>query len=447
MIGLIALQRSMSPKRRRTVRDNRLLSAAPSVPSVITDAAPSATPPTEPSAHRMTALERRASGWLASIYALRMLGLFLVLPVFALEARHYPGGDNPAWVGLAMGIYGLTQALLQLPLGAASDRWGRKRVIVAGLAVFALGSALAAAADTLALLTVGRALQGAGAVSAAVTALLADFTRDTVRTKAMALVGASIGGTFALSLLLAPVLGAAVGLKGLLALTAVLALLGMAVVLWAVPAEPPRIPSSERPAFWAGLRQVLTDRALLRLNAGVFVLHAVLLAMWLHLPSLLSTAGLPAAQHAWVYLPAVLVSFAVMGGVLFPLERRGLLRPVFLAAIGLLLLVQGALIWAAQGQPSVLGLGLTLTVFFIGFNILEASQPSLASRLAPPAARGTTMGVYNTLQSMGFFVGGSAGGLLLSQGGPVALYAACALGLALWLALAWRMPAGGPRRA
>jgi MFS family permease len=400
-----------------------------------------------PESHRMTALERRASGWLASIYALRMLGLFIVLPVFALQARHYPGGDDPVWVGLAMGIYGLTQALLQLPLGAASDAWGRKRVIVAGLAVFAVGSALAAIADTLALLTLGRALQGAGAVSAAVTALLADFTRDSVRTKAMAMVGASIGATFALSLLLAPLLGAAMGLDGLFALTAVLAMLGMAVVMWLVPPEPPRPAQVEPAPFWAGLRRVLADRALVRLNVGVFVLHAVLLAMWLHVPVMLGAAGLPAAQHAWVYLPAVLLSFAVMGAVLFPLERRGHLRAVFLAAIGLLLVVQMALAWAAQSQPSVALLAAVLTVFFVGFNVLEATQPSLASRLAPATLRGTTMGVYNTLQSLGFFVGGSAGGWLLARGGPLVLYGACAFGLALWLVLAWGMSGAPTRRA
>ena len=186
----------------------------------------------------MTPLERRASASLASIFALRMLGLFLVLPVFALEARKYPGGDDPLLLGLAMGIYGLTQGLLQLPFGMASDRFGRKRVIVLGLLVFAAGSFWAAAATDLTQLLIGRSLQGAGAVSAAVTALLADLTRDAVRTKAMAMVGASIGLMFALSLLLAPALSALVGLSGLFALTGGLALLGVAVVIWGAPDAP-----------------------------------------------------------------------------------------------------------------------------------------------------------------------------------------------------------------
>lgn len=224
----------------------------------------------------MTALERRSSVSLALIFALRMLGLFLVLPVFALEARKYPGGDDPALVGLAMGIYGLTQAVLQLPLGIASDRFGRKRVIVLGLLVFAAGSLLAALADSLTGLLLGRALQGAGAVSAAVTALLADQTRDAVRTKAMALVGGSIGLMFAVALVLAPVLTAQIGLAGLFGLTCALALAGVAVVVWWVPPEPARHQNAPR----GRLAEVWTQPDLLRLNLGVFVLHTVQLSMW-----------------------------------------------------------------------------------------------------------------------------------------------------------------------
>ena len=384
----------------------------------------------------MTADERRASASLASIFALRMLGLFLVLPVFALEAARLPGGDDPALVGLAMGLYGLTQAFLQVPLGMASDRWGRKPVILAGLAVFALGSALAAWAPSVHWLAAGRALQGAGAISAAVTAFLADVTRDSVRTKAMAIVGASIALMFALSLLVAPPLAALIGLGGLFSVTAALALAGMAVVAWVAPAEPARHVAAAR----GGLREVLRDPALLRLNLGVFVLHAVQLAMWMAVPALLVAAGLPAARHWQIYLPAVLVSLLVMGGLLFRLERQGYLRAVFLSAIGLLLLVQLGL-WLASGAPSLGALAALLTLFFLGFNTLEASQPSLASRLAPAAHRGTAMGVYNTLQSLGFFAGGALGGWLIRAHGAAGIFAACAGLCLLWLALAWAMPA------
>lgn len=387
----------------------------------------------------MTPLERRASGSLATIFAMRMLGLFLVLPVFALEAARYPGGDDPACVGLAMGIYGLTQGLLQIPFGMASDRFGRKRVIIIGLLVFAAGSLLAAVATSLTGLIVGRSLQGAGAVSAAVTALLADQTRDEVRTKAMALVGASIGLMFALSLVLAPLLAAAVGLAGLFWLTAVLALAGVAVVLWWTPPEPLQHKNQPR----GRLADVLRHPALLRLDFGVFVLHAVQLAMWVAIPALLVQAGLPKGDHWWVYLPAVLGSFFVMGATLFPLERKGYLRAVFLSAVGLITLVQLGLLMVA-GQPGIASLAVLLFVFFCGFNVLEASQPSMASRVAPPHARGAALGVYNTLQSLGFFVGGALGGWLAKNHGPTGVFAVCAGLMLLWLLVAWPMRAPAP---
>lgn len=391
----------------------------------------------------MSGPERRASFSLAFVYAMRMLGLFLVLPVFALEAPHYPGGDDPALVGLAMGVYGLTQGLLQLPFGMVSDRLGRKRLIVFGLLVFAGGSMLAASADTLAWLIVGRCLQGAGAVSAVVTALLADLTRDSVRTKAMALVGASIGLMFALSLVLAPALAAWAGLPGLFALTAALALVAVAVVLWAVPVEPPRLARPPR----GSLRAVLTHGPTLRLNFGVFVLHGVMLAMWVSVPGMLVEAGLVKSRHWWIYLPTVTASFFVMSATLFPLERRGYLRAVFLGAVGLIGLAYLGLAGVAALQashPGAVGLGvlaLLLFLFFCASNVLEASQPSIASRAAPADARGAALGFYNTLQSLGFFAGGLAGGALLKAGGPASLFLACAAATGLWLAVAWPMDA------
>ena len=336
-----------------------------------------------------------------------------------------------------MGIYGLTQGFLQLPFGMASDRLGRKRVIVFGLLVFAIGSLVAAAATNLNGLLVGRALQGAGAVSAAVTALLADLTRDEVRTKAMALVGASIGLMFALSLVLAPLLVAAIGLSGLFVLTAALAFGGVVTVLWGVPPEP----SEHRHLPRGKLSEVLTHSGLLRLDFGVFMLHAVQLAMWVAVPALLVQAGLSKDHHWWIYLPAVLASFFVMGGTLFPMERRGYLRAVFLSAIGLIALVQVGLLFLAGGVPTVTALGLLMFVFFCGFNILEASQPSMASRIAPPHARGAALGVYNTLQSLGFFGGGLVGGLLVKVYGPQGLFGVCAGATLLWLAVAWPMRA------
>ncbi len=383
----------------------------------------------------MLPLERRATFSLASIFALRMLGLFLVLPVFALEARKLPGGDDVQLVGLAMGIYGLTQGVLQIPFGLASDRFGRKRVMVLGLAIFALGSMLAAWAPTLAWLVAGRAVQGAGAISAAVTALIADQTRDVVRTKAMALVGASISLVFALSLVLSPLLNAQVGLHGLFFITGALASAGIAVVLWWVPPEPAVHAAPGR----EGLRQVLRDGALLRLDLGAFVLHAVQFAMWMALPAMLVQAGLDKAEHWHIYLPAVLGSFFVMGATLFPLEKRGYFRAVFLAAIALIGLVQLGLLYGATHTPPLAMLALLMFAFFCGFNVLEASQPSMASRLAPAHSRGAALGVYNTLQSLGFFAGGALGGWMIGHFGAGGLFAACAALMALWLAVAWGM--------
>jgi len=386
----------------------------------------------------MTSLERRASASLASIFALRMLGLFLVLPVFALEARKYPGGDDPAMLGLAMGIYGLSQGLLQLPFGMASDRFGRKRIIVLGLIIFALGSFWAAAATDLTGLLLGRSLQGAGAVSAAVTALLADLTRDEVRTKAMALVGASIGLTFAFSLVVAPVLASAIGLSGLFGLTGVLALVGVAVVIGVVPRAPDLIVRKGRGSLALVLRHV----GLLRLNGGVFILHAVQLAMWVAVPAMLVQSGLAQDHHWQVYLPALLASFVIMGGV-FAMERRGHLKKVFLAAIALIALVQLGFFWQSVSAPHWGLLWGLLFVFFTGFNVLEATQPSLASRMAPAELRGTAMGVYNTLQSLGFFVGGWLGGWLAKSYGSPVLFLACAVAMLLWCALAWPMQLPG----
>jgi MFS family permease len=366
-----------------------------------------------------------------------MLGLFLVLPVFALEARRYPGGDDPALVGMAMGVYGLTQGMLQIPFGIASDRWGRKPVMVFGLLVFALGSALAAWAPSLEWLIFGRAVQGAGAISAAVTALLADQTRDVVRTKAMALVGASIGLMFALSLVLSPLLAGFIGLSGLFALTCGLALGGIAVVVWWVPAAPTVRVDQAR----GGLLKVLRTPALLRLDFGVFVLHAVQLAMWVAVPAMLVQAGLVRDAHWQVYLPAVMASFFVMGATLFPLEKRGYLRAVFLSAIGLIGVVQLTLASFAAGDPGIGAMGFVLFLFFCGFNVLEASQPSLASKAAPASSRGAALGVYNTLQSLGFFAGGAIGGWLLKTSGAPTLFLACGSAMLAWLCVAWRMEA------
>jgi MFS family permease len=391
----------------------------------------------------MTRFELRASASLAAVFALRMLGLFLILPVFAVHARGLPGGENAMLVGLALGVYGLTQAMLQLPFGMASDRFGRKPVIIAGLLVFAVGSFVAAAADTVWLAIVGRALQGAGAISAAVTALIADATRESQRTKAMAMVGGSIGVTFALSLVLAPLLYGAIGMGGIFALTGVLALGAIAVVRWVTPESPPILPGSHgdplagretgaasRTTFAA----VALEPDLLRLNLGIFVLHAVQMAMFVVVPAwLVERAGLALDAHWKLYLPVVLLSFALMVPPMIAAERRGRLRGVFVGAVALLLGVQLLFALSPVGLVALAGL---LLAFFAAFNVLEASLPSLVSRLAPADAKGAALGIYNTTQSLGLFAGGLVGGVVQQHWGKPAVFVVCAALVAVWLAAA-----------
>ncbi|WP_038011370.1 MFS transporter [Thauera sp. 63] len=380
----------------------------------------------------MTSAERRAGMSLAAIFALRMLGLFLILPVFAVHAAGIPGGDNLTLVGLAIGAYGLTQACLQIAYGAASDRFGRKPVIVFGLVLFVLGSVVAALADSIHMIIAGRVLQGAGAISAAVTALAADLTRDQHRTKVMAMIGSSIGLVFALSMVAAPLLYAAIGMDGIFWLTAVLAFGAIGVLLWVVPEAPP-VPRANGGRFI----DVLRDGQLMRLNFGVFALHLIQTTMWVMVPAaLVSSGGLPVPEHWKVYLPAVLLSFVVMVPAVIIAERRNLMKPVFNAAVGLLALVQFGLWLIGDG---LIPLALLLTLFFVAFNVLEATQPSWISRIAPAHAKGTALGVYNTLQSVGLFLGGLLGGWLGQRFGAGAVSLFCGVLALAWLVLSTSM--------
>lgn len=385
----------------------------------------------------MTPAERRTGGVLAAIFGLRMLGLFLVLPVFSVLARELPGGDDALLVGLALGAYGLTQACLQIPFGIASDRFGRKPVIVAGLLIFAAGSLVAAAAPDIHTMIVGRVLQGAGAISAAVSALAADLTREQHRTKVMAMIGASIGLVFAFSLVIAPPLAAALGLSGLFVLIGVLALLAIVLLYAAVPPAP-TFEKKDRPPF----SSVLLNGQLARLNFGVFALHLMQTALWVVVPLSLVAAGLPGGAHWKVYLPAVLISFAVMVPAIIAAEKRGRMRPVYAAAVALLILVQAGL--ALFGEGLWLS-GLWLLLFFVAFNILEALQPSLISRIAPPAAKGAALGIYNTTQSIGLFLGGMLGGWLMKSFGASAVHLFCAALALVWLIIAAQLRPPQPR--
>lgn len=384
----------------------------------------------------MTRAEIRASVSLALIFALRMLGLFLILPVFAVHAKnHLAGGDNATLVGLAMGAMGLAQAFFHVPLGIASDRYGRKPVIVAGLVIFAIGSFVAGGAGNIYVAIAGRILQGVGAISAAVMALVADTTRDEHRTKAMAMVGASIGVSFAVSLIVAPLLYRWIGMGGIFDLTGVLALGAILAVLFIVP----NVPMSK--AQSVSLVSVLSDRELMRLNYGVFALHLTQIAVFVVVPgAIVQYVDLPVAEHWKVYLPVVLASFVLMLPPIFAGERLGKMKQVFIGAIGLLLLVQIGM-WIVLGQSGLHGALLIalLFAFFVAFNVLEASQPSLVSRMAPPAAKGAALGMYNTLQSLGVASGGIVGGYLKQHAGPQAVFLVAAVLTVAWLIIASNM--------
>ncbi|WP_242508474.1 MFS transporter [Rhodocyclus purpureus] len=390
---------------------------------------------------RMNSVEIRSGVSLSTIFALRILGLFLILPVFAVAARDLPGGDNVALVGFALGAYGITQAIFHIPFGFAADRFGRKPVIVFGLLLFALGSFIAAYADNLYWICVGRVLQGAGAISPAVTALAADLTREEHRTKIMAMIGSSIGLVFALSLVIAPPLFDAGGLWALFMLTGVLSLAAIALLFFAVPKAPPPVDAGRR----ARLSEVVFHPQLARLHFGIFALHVLQVGMFMLIPGALVAAGdLPLAEHWKLYLPAVVASFIVMIPAIIIAEKHLKFRAVFVASVALLLLTELGFIY---GRGSFVAIAALVFVFFVAFNVLEALLPSLVTRFAGPEARGLALGVYNTAQAVGLFVGGALGGWLARNAGADAVFWFGAGVCLVWILISASMIAPPLRKA
>lgn len=391
----------------------------------------------------MSALELRASLALASVFGLRLFGMFVILPVFAIYAETLPGGSNLTLAGIAIGAYGLMQAIMQFPLGWCSDRFGRKPVIYAGLIVFAVGSVVAAAAPNIYVVIAGRVLQGAGAISAAVMALASDLTREEHRTKSMAMIGSTIGLVFTMSLVAAPWLNQMIGVPGIFALTGVLAVVAMGVVWRVVPAVT-ETPPTRAGTLRADLKLVLADAQLMRLNWGIFTLHAVLMAMFIAVPFALRDAGLPLGQHWKVYLPVMLASFVLMLPAVMGAHAPGRLKRWFVGAVALLLAVQGAMPWLLGGMWPI---ALFLLIFFTPFNVLEAMLPSLVSRIAPPQLKGAAIGIYSSVQFLGAFAGAAAGGFLYSHWGVTAIVVPGAVLLAIWLILASGMREPPPRHS
>lgn len=386
---------------------------------------------------RMSALEVRASMSLASIYGLRMLGMFLILPIFSIYAETLPGGENHLLIGLALGAYGLTQAMFQLPFGMASDRFGRKRMIYIGLVLLVIGSLIAACATDLTTVIIGRAIQGAGAVSAVVTALVADLTREEHRTKAMAMIGGTIGITFALSLVLGPALNQWIGIPGIFMLTGVLAVLAILDVKYLVPDPVVSRFHSDAEAAPSKLKDVMKDMQLMRLNFGIFALHAAQMAMFVVVPfAIKQTSGMSENDHWLIYLPIMVLSFALMVPAIIYGEKKARLKQVFVGAIAIMLAAQ---LLFAGSIDAFWGIIISLSVYFIAFNILEATLPSIISKLAPAASKGTAIGVYNTAQSLGIFVGGVLGGYLSHYHGFASVFMFCSVLMAMWLLVALSM--------
>jgi MFS family permease len=384
----------------------------------------------------MNTSEKRATFSLASIFAVRMLGLFMILPVFSLYATHLSAA-TPMLIGIALGIYGLTQAIFQLPFGMISDRLGRKPLIAFGLIIFAAGSIIAASSSSIYGVIFGRALQGAGAVGSTIIALIADLTREEERTKAMAFIGTSVGITFAVSMVLGPVLSAYMNVSGIFWLMFALAIVGLFILKFWVPT--PKHCGLHRDAepVIGLIATVLKDRELLRLDFGILALHALLTANFVVIPIILTkTAGLNESSQWLLYLPVLLLAFISMIPMIILAEKKRQLRPFFLVSVGLLFVSETILLFAGN---HLLLIGFSLYVFFTAFSFLEASLPSLISKQAPAGAKGTAMGIYSSSQFFGIFLGGSFAGLLLQDHLPHSIFLLCALITLVWFFIAARM--------
>lgn len=383
----------------------------------------------------LNALEKRAAFSLASVFAFRMLGLFMLMPVLAIYGQSLEH-VSPMWIGLAIGAYGLTQALLQIPMGWLSDKVGRKPVIIGGLVVFAIGSVIAAVADSIYWVTAGRALQGMGAIASALLALAADLSRDEQRPKVMAVIGMCIGLSFAVAMLLGPMVAASFGIAGVFWLTAGLAMLGIVIVTFIVPNAVNRAPKGDTVASISDIKRLVKHPQLLRLDLGVMLLHLTLTTLFVVLPAQLMSGGLAAESHWQLYIPVLLAAFVLMAPLMIVAIKKQKEKQVFLLSIIVLIVSALGLILL---PTSIMSIALCMLLYFIAFNFLEATMPALVSRIAPADQKGSAMGVFSSGQFFGAFLGGILGGYLAQIGEANTVFAAAAGVGVIWLFIAWQM--------
>ncbi|ADU91448.1 MFS transporter [Taylorella equigenitalis] len=376
-----------------------------------------------------TSLEKKASSSLAFLFAIRMLGLFLLTPVFSAAAVELHGGDQKSLVGLAIGMYGITQAIMQLPFGFLSDRFGRKPVIIIGTILFILGGIVCALAESVHLVMIGRAIQGAGAVSAAITAWVADATREEVRTRAMAMVGSSIGLSFAMSLVLGPLLVDWLGLSGLFWVISAMGVVCLGIATFVTPV----VKISTKSMSDASIKSVFFSPELLRLNFGMFVLHASLMALFVLLPDMFGRMGIQVGKLWMVYLPVILVAIMGMIPAIIKIERGYKHREGLIFSVLTLMIVAG--LWLIDTHTMWWSVVL-LIGFFTVFNLVEALIPSMVSRVTPVEHKGLAMGLYNMAQAIGVAFGSFLGGFILQYNSERLLFLALVLLYGAWLLVA-----------
>lgn len=386
-------------------------------------------------ASSLNSREKRAAVSLASVFAFRMLGLFMLMPVLAIYGQELEG-FSPIWIGFAIGAYGLTQAILQIPMGRLSDKIGRKKVIVGGLAVFALGSVIAALAESIQMVTVGRALQGMGAIASALLAFASDLSRDEQRPKVMAVIGMSIGMSFAFAMLLGPIVAASWGIAGVFWLTAILAVCGIFIVTMLVPSAINKAPKGDTLASFSDIKKLIKHPQLARLNAGVLLLHLTLTTIFVVLPSQLIKDGLVAENHWQLYIPVLFLAFFLMVPVMIVAIKKEREKQAFIGSVMVLIV---SMLSMSMWANSVVGIAVCMLLYFVAFNFLEATMPALVSRIAPASQKGSAMGGYSSSQFLGAFLGGMLGGYVAQTTSTQAVFAAAALVGVIWLIIAWKM--------